>query len=314
MVPLKDHPVRGSWATLLMPVNADQTFDYGLLDEQIDALISMEVSGIYSNGTASEFYAQTEAEFDRISEMLARKCSRAEMPFQLGCSHMSPQISLERVMRVTALRPSAIQVILPDWYPPTIEECIDFLAVMVRAAEPVGLVLYNPPHAKVRLQPADFATLKHAGIRLAGCKLAGGDEAWYADMKAACPDMALFVPGHHLATGISRGAHGSYSNMAALNPRVAQQWYQTMLTDMPAALELEGRIRSFMDKHIIPYITVSKYSNTAVDKFLAVVGGWCRANTRVRWPYRSIPEQEVARVRAFGQEMIPEFFEKTLSD
>lgn len=314
MLPLNGHSIRGSWATLLMPVNTDQTFDYSLLDEEIEVLISMEVSGIYSNGTASEFYTQTEAEFDRISEMLAMKCNRAEMPFQIGCSHMSPQVSLERVMRVTALRPSAIQVILPDWYPPTIEECIDFLAVMVEAAQPVGLVLYNPPHAKVRLQPADFAKLKQSGIPLAGCKLAGGDEAWYTEMKAACPDMALFVPGHQLATGISRGAHGSYSNMAALNPRVAQQWYQTMLTDMPGALELEGRIRKFMDRHIIPYITVGKYSNTAIDKFLAAVGGWCHANTRVRWPYRSIPEQEVVKVRTFGQDMIPEFFQETQSD
>ena len=297
-----------------MPVNADQSFDYVLLHEQIDVLISMEVSGIYSNGTASEFYTQTEAEFDRINEMLALKCNRAEMPFQIGCNHVSPQMSLERVKRVTALKPSAIQVILPDWYPPTIEECIDFLAVMVEAAQPIGLVLYNPPHAKLRLQPADFAKLKDAGIPLAGCKVAGGDVAWYDEMKAAYPDMALFVPGHHLATGISRGAHGSYSNMAALNPRAALQWYQTMLTDMRRALELEGRIHSFMDTHIIPYITEGKYSNTAVDKFLAAVGGWSKASTRVRWPYRSIPEEDVIRIRTLGREIIPEFFEETASN
>lgn len=310
MVPLKGDSIRGSWATLLVPVKPDQSIDYDLLSHQIDTVIAMKVSGIYSNGTASEFYAQTEEEFDKISELLANKCSKANLPFQIGCNHMSPQISLDRLKRATTLKPSAIQVILPDWYPPTFEEVVEFLQVMAEAARPIGLVLYNPPHAKVRLQPADFAKLYRAGVYLAGCKTAGGDDAWYEEMKTAYPGLSVFIPGHRLATGISRGAHGAYSNMAALHPRVAQQWYETMLTDMPKAMEMEVRIGDFMSRHIIPYITVNNYSNTSVDKFLAAVGGWANVSTRVRWPYRSIPQDDVIRVRAAGLEILPEFFEK----
>lgn len=309
MVPLKGDSIRGSWATLLLPVEPDQSFNYQLLSEQIDILIAMEVSGIYSNGTASEFYAQTEDEFDKISSLLADKCNAANMPFQIGCNHMSPQISLDRLRRATSLKPSAIQVILPDWYPPTFEESAEFLHVMAEAAAPIGLVLYNPPHAKVRFQPADYGKLHDAGVSLAGCKTAGGDDAWYGEMRTAYPGLSVFVPGHRLATGISNGAHGAYSNIAALHPRIARQWYETMLTDMPKAMEIEGRIADFMSKHIIPYITAKKYSNTAVDKFLAAVGGWSNISTRVRWPYRSIPEEEVTKVRTVCRTILPEFFE-----
>jgi 4-hydroxy-tetrahydrodipicolinate synthase len=49
----------------------------------------MKVSGIYSNGTAGEFYNQTEDEFDQISFLLAEKCNKVQMPFQIGCSHMN---------------------------------------------------------------------------------------------------------------------------------------------------------------------------------------------------------------------------------
>ena len=207
----------------------------------------MKVNGIYSNGTACEFYTQTEEEFDNVSTLLAEKCNAAGMSFQIGCSHMSSQLSLERLKRVTILKPSAVQVILPDWFPPSMPEIISFLRRMAETAGPIGLVLYNPPHAKKRLTPQDFYQIKQEGIPIVGCKVAGGDRDWYATMKKLVPDLSLFVPGHHLATGFSLGAHGASSNVACLHPLIAQKWYDTMLLDIDKALELESRIQLFMN-------------------------------------------------------------------
>jgi dihydrodipicolinate synthase/N-acetylneuraminate lyase len=291
----------------LVPINEDNSINYQLLAEEIDILIGMRVNGIYSNGTAGEFYNQTDEEFERINTLLAEKCNAAQMPFQVGCSHMSPQISMERLKFALTLQPSAVQVILPDWFPPTITECIRYLEAMAAAAGPVGLVLYNPPHAKKRLSPEEFRQIIEAGIPLVGCKVPGGDAAWYTAMKEAAPELSIFVPGHHLATGVSLGAHGAYSNVACIHPLAAQQWYDTMLTDMGKALELEGRIQLFMSRHIVPYITGQGYSNQAVDKLLAAVGGWAAIGTRLRWPYESISEQEVAKLRVACYEILPEF-------
>ena len=308
MNPLKSNEIKGNWATLLLPIDADQSINYHHLEMEIDALISAGVNGIYSNGTAGEFYNQTEAEFDKVSLLLAEKCNGAGMPFQIGCSHMSPQISLERLKRITPLNPSAVQIILPDWFVPTLGEIIDYLEVMADAAGSIGLVLYNPPHAKKRLSPEEFYRIKEAGISLAGCKVPGGDENWYKDMKSLVPELSLFVPGHHLATGIRMGAHGAYSNVACLNPLAAQKWYEMMLSDLDRALELESRIQLFMNRDIVPYITVEGYSNQAVDKFLAAIGGWSEIRTRLRWPYRWIGEDEVANIRVRCKELLPEFF------
>jgi len=307
LTPLTHSEIYGNWATLLVPVNEDNSINYTLLAEEMDILIAMRVNGIYSNGTAGEFYNQTETEFRQINALLADKCHAAQMPFQVGCSHMSPQLSLERLRFALTLLPSAIQVILPDWFPPTMQECIRYLDVMVELAAPVGLVLYNPPHAKKRLDPAGFAEILQAGIPLAGCKVPGGDAAWYAAMKAAAPAISIFVPGHHLATGISLGAHGAYSNVACLHPLAAQQWYDTMLTDMPTALELEQRIQLFMSRYIVPYISEQGFSNQAVDKLLATIGGWANISTRLRWPYQSINPQEITQLRAVCREILPEF-------
>jgi dihydrodipicolinate synthase/N-acetylneuraminate lyase len=49
----------GTWATLLLPINLHDSVDYIRLGKEIDVLIASGVDGIYSNGTAGEFRAQS---------------------------------------------------------------------------------------------------------------------------------------------------------------------------------------------------------------------------------------------------------------
>ena len=63
-VPSLTHPTLvGNWATLLLATDREGTIDYARLGEEIDVLISSSPCGIYSNGTAGEFYTQSEEEF-----------------------------------------------------------------------------------------------------------------------------------------------------------------------------------------------------------------------------------------------------------
>jgi len=309
MKPLTSVQIRGNWATLLSAWNGDGSLDLGRVAAEIETLIRMGVDGIYSNGTAGEFHAQTEAEFDRISECLAEKCNGAGMPFQIGVSHMSAQISRERLRRIVALAPGAVQVILPDWFPVIEDEAAAFLEGMAETAGRVGLVLYNPPHAKRVLNPEQIGRLAQRVPALVGLKTAGGDDAWYASMRQHLARLSVFVPGHLLASGVQRGARGAYSNVACLNPAAAQRWTEQMQTDMAGALELEQRLRRFMEGYIAPFITQQRYCNAACDRFMALLGGWAEVGERMRWPYRSIPAAEVERVRPAAQELIPEFIE-----
>ncbi|MGH2645206.1 MAG: dihydrodipicolinate synthase family protein [Chitinophagaceae bacterium] len=308
MIPLKSNEIFGNWCTIMLPVNPDDSINFSKLEAQIDTIISMSVNGIYSNGTAGEFDSQTETEFDQINVLLAEKCNAAGMPFQIGCSHTSPAISLERVKRAAALKPGAIQIILPDWYPPNMTEIISYLQRIAKAATPVGLVIYNPPHAKKILQPEEYLQIINEKIPVVGCKTGGGDEQWYAKMRNLVPELSLCIPGHTLATGLQSGANGSYSNVACLNPKMAQRWYEMMSGDMESALELEKRIQLFIKKDIIPYIIEKKFSSQAIDKLLAAIGGWADIGTRLRWPYQGINNEEVVELRKECQSLLPEFF------
>ncbi|SHE53917.1 Dihydrodipicolinate synthetase family protein [Mariniphaga anaerophila] len=116
MKTLKNKEIYGNWATLLLATNNDGSVDYKRLNDEIDILIASSPNGIYSNGTAGEFYSQSEQEFLKVNELLALKCEKAGVPFQVGVSHMSPQISLERLKLIRHLRPGQCKLFYPTGF------------------------------------------------------------------------------------------------------------------------------------------------------------------------------------------------------
>lgn len=309
MRPLAASNIIGNWGTLLLPIGADDRIDWARLAGELDALIAFRVNGIYTNGTAGEFWSQTEEEFDRLNALVAERCERAGMLFQIGACHTTPQLSLERIRRAREFQPGAIQVILPDWWPPAFDETLAALERFAEAAAPIGLVLYNPPHAKRVLSPVEIGKLKRAVPGIVGVKVADGDDQWYAAMREHVPDLSLFVPGHNLADGLPRGATGSYSNVACLHPGGAQRWFEQMKTEPANAVALGRRIQQFMREQILPYREHHGFSNIALDKLLAAIGGWADIGTRLRWPYRSIPPAEADKLRPFARRLLPELFD-----
>ncbi|MBM6593638.1 dihydrodipicolinate synthase family protein [Microvirga pudoricolor] len=300
--------LRGNWATLLLPIEADDSIDFGRLDEELSVLTTAGVDGIYSNGTAGEFHNQTEAEFDRIQEMLASRCGRTGTPFVIGACHTDPVTAFSRIRRAAALEPAAIQVILPDWVPVKDEEAASFLETAVKAAGGIPLVLYNPPHAKRVLDPETLGRLmRRFGIPAA--KIVDGDATWYEQARAHLSGLSIFVPGHHLATGMREGvAAGAFSNVACLSPVGAQRWTDRMAADLDGCLAIETRLRGFLDEHIVPFQRAG-YSNPALDKLLAAIGGWAPVGTRLRKPYRWIDEAQASRLAPLARRAVPELFE-----
>jgi dihydrodipicolinate synthase/N-acetylneuraminate lyase len=304
--PLSAHEIRGTWATLLLPIHSDDSIDYPALDAELDAIIASGVNGVYSNGTAGEFHTQSEEEFDRVNERMAQRCEKAQLPFQVGASHMSAQISLARLRRSKALKPAAFQIVLPDWFKTTDAEAIDFLKRIADEAAPIGLVLYNPPHAKRVLKPVELTTLSEAIPQLVGAKVAPTSQPWMHELGQTSARISIFTPGHFLATHYPQGARGSYSNVACLSPGGAQKWFKLIEAGDPLAKDIEARLLAFFAGHITPFITRDGYCNAAADKLLAAIGGWCPMPTRLRWPYRWIDSALVSSLRSMAERALPE--------
>ena len=303
--PLSRASLRGVWGTVLLPLGTSGRIDVRRLRRELDVLTSTGLDGIYAHGTAGEFHELSESEYDLVSTLVAEHAIRAGLPFQLGAGHMSARLSLDRIRRAVRYRPGAIQVILPDWVPTQPDEAADALRGMAEAAGDVPLVLYNPPHAKTRLDAAALLCLAQEVPQLIGIKVAGGDTAWYRAMREVTGTLAVFVAGHTLASGLGQGAAGSYSNVACLSPAGAAGWYAMMRADPARAGDVERRLRRFLGEHITP-LSQRGYGNAALDKTLAHIGGWADVGTSVRWPYRGVPEAEAAALRPLARAAIPE--------
>jgi dihydrodipicolinate synthase/N-acetylneuraminate lyase len=305
--PLSRANLAGTWATVLLPVNADNSIDLGRLDEELAVLTASTVDGIYTNGTAGEFHAITEDEYDTVGALVAERCRAAHKRFQIGASHMSGDISLGRIRRALPLSPSGFQVILPDWCPLSDDEVIVAMEGLAAAADPLPLTLYNPPGAKTQVGPELFGRLAARLPQLIGIKVAGGDAAWFRSMEQHAPELAIFVAGHHLASGVRLGASGAYSNVACLNPSGAAAWHASMTESPDAAADLERRINAFLDAHILA-LKRDGYADAALDKTLAHIGGWAPIGTRTRWPFRSVDEGLAESLRPVARREMPELF------
>ncbi|GAA3643272.1 dihydrodipicolinate synthase family protein [Nonomuraea antimicrobica] len=302
---LSRETLSGTWGTVLLPLRPDDTIDRPRLLDELDVLAAAGLDGVYAHGTAGEFHELDDDEFQQVNELVAERF--AGRPVQIGAGHMSARACLRRVAMARAVEPGAIQVTLPDWVPLSRSEVLTFLERAAEVADPVPLVLYNPPHAKTQVGPDEYAVLAERLPALIGMKVAGGDPAWYAEITGKAGDLALFVAGHTLATGTELGAKGSYSNIAALNPTGAMAWQRLIRSDGAAARDVERRIARFFAEYVAP-LQAEGYSNPALDKFLAHVGGWADLGTRIRWPYRSVDEAYALRLRPIARADLPELF------
>jgi dihydrodipicolinate synthase/N-acetylneuraminate lyase len=295
----------GVWVSVLLPVGGDDLIDWAQLSRQVEWLADSEADGVYAHGTAGEFHTLTEPEFERVSVMLAEACAARGKPFQIGASHMDAGVSLRRVVFARDLGPVAIQVIVPDWLRLTPDETSGFLRRAAEIADPVPLVLYNPPRARTHLSAAEIVRVVTAVPQVIGIKTGAASEEWFAGLSNVRDVCSIFVPGHLMASGLLRGGHGSYSNIGAMSPGGAVRWRDQIVSDPQGALDLERRIAAFFDLHVVP-LQAAGLSDPALDKFLAVVGGRLDIGLTTRWPMTSAPESSVAPARSYAAQHLPE--------
>lgn len=139
MKPMNPSEPKGLWVSVLLPISSDERVDYSRLQQEMDILVASGGDGFYTNGTAAEFYNQTEEEFDRISSTVAEWCERAGVPFQEWYKSSQPYYLdyLARwVKTAESLKPSAMQVILPDWVSPTPDEMVSFPKRLTGSGKP----------------------------------------------------------------------------------------------------------------------------------------------------------------------------------
>lgn len=302
-----DRPT-GIWGAVLLPLDNSGGISWTALTEELEILCKTDLAGIYTNGSAGEFHNQTDAEFDRIADTVSDVARKFGKPFQIGVSCTNPRVARQRLERVRELGATAVQFTLPDWWPPSSYEVFRFVEGMQYSAQDTPLVIYNPPHAKVRLSLPQLSELRSIAPGLVGAKLSGGDTNWYEERRKLGKDFSVFVPGHTVAFGRPQGADGSYSNVACLSPNGAVRLWNLAGSDPNAAQDLEIRIQIFLKKFVLPLAKRDGLSDPALDKLLTAAGGWGPVGPALLWPYSSATADDVSAISLAARKSIPELF------
>ena len=307
MNPLTPQTLKGTWATILLPLDERNEIIWKHVDEQLDIFAEAGVDGIYFNGTAGEFFSQSEEEFLKLARTVANFCEARSIPFQIGASHAHASGSLQRIRQTRDLLPGAFQVILPERIPHTQEEIAAFLIRMVAEAAPIPIVVYNPPNARKVLNHKEWFELVSTIDGIIGIKVAGGDDAWHKEMQKVADQVSVFVAGVRLPTGIIHGcASGSYSNLACLSPKGAVRLGHLIQSNPEKALQEQAHIFDVFDKAVAPIR--GRYADCALDKTLATAGGWGPMTPDVRWPLSRVPGEEVERITDIFQKELAFLF------
>lgn len=300
---------KGIWGAVMLPIDEHGEIDFGALAEEVEIMCASTLAGIYTNGTAAEFFNQTEAEFEKITDLVLSRAQTSGKPVQIGVSNSNPRVARDRLRRVQSLGPTGVQVTLPDWWPPSTIENTRFMDGMQEAAGETPLILYNPPHAKRQLSLREVADLRGVAPNMVGIKVKGGDEAWYAERQELLPDFSVFVAGHTVAFGRPLGADGAYSNVACLSPDGAVRYWDLIETDQAAASELEARFLAFLRSYLVPLAQAKGLSDAALDKLMAAAGGWGPMNSRLLWPYSGADGIDVEAIAEVARHELPELFD-----
>lgn len=298
--------LRGVWPALLTPWTADERIDEEALVADILAYAAAKVHGVYSGGTAGEFYAQDDATFAQLTRLVCRTAHASGLPVQIGCTALSTRTVCRRIELARDCLADAVQVALPFWLILSDAEVLYFFREVARAAGDLPIVIYQTQRAKRRIDPPLLGQVCGDVPTVIGMKDTTADTETFEAMRRDAPQLSIFGADCRLLERMQRGGRGTYSSLAGLHPGQMLRYYalceQGRLAD---ALFLESKFQGLMNQILIPMVQQEQLYDSAVDRVQRVAGGG-KCGLRCAGPYRSPTPAHVARVIGWLQVNAPE--------
>lgn len=297
--------LRGVWAALLTPWDDDDGVDESRLAAEVRAFAASGIHGVYTGGTAGEFYAQDDGTFRRVTEIVCDEGRRLGIPVQIGCSALSTRTTCQRVLGARRAGADAAQLAIPFWLMLSDEEVLDFFRAVADAADGLPLVLYQTMRAKRRIDPPLLGRLCREVPTLIGVKDTTADLETFDAMRRDAPGLSIFGADCDLIGRARRGGMGTYSSLVGLNPRaMLDYWEACGRGRFDEATRWEERFQALMRDVLRPMVRDEGLFDSAVDRVQRVAGGGA-CGLRCAGPYRSATPGHVSRLIAWCHRHAP---------
>jgi 4-hydroxy-tetrahydrodipicolinate synthase len=297
--------IRGMWAAMPLPWNADGSLDTGALSTMVERYRAAGLPGAYCTGTDGEFHTLEVDEFRAVIDAFAGAADRVGLPVEAGTGWVTQRGAIERTRHARDRGIGTVQVVPPFWVVVNDVERVHFYEALSAAVPDVSILIYNTDRIGKVLGSAQVKAVADAVPAVIGSKYDGWDPVEFAQTCAATPGLV------HLPVDVGIGPSRDYPSvafcswMANLNPDWTVEWWVAIERGDWA----EADRRTAYAKGLIAEwerLTGHLTASSALAKLCARVGILPEMPLRVRAPYRAGTEEDVAALRSLIDTKYPE--------
>ncbi|MCX5661250.1 MAG: dihydrodipicolinate synthase family protein [Planctomycetota bacterium] len=301
--------LRGVWAALIVPWKDDDTLDEARWSREVRGYAGTGVHGVYTGGTTGEFYAQDDATFAKITQIVCREAHAIGIPVQIGVTSLSTRTTILRIREAVACGADALQIALPFWLELKDDEVLAFMDGIVAAAGATPIVLYLTMRSKRKLSPAFQGQIAKKYPTFIGTKDTGCDLPTLKAMLAEAPDLAIFGGDHDLIEKVPAGGKGGYCSITGINARAVVRCYEMVAAGrLDEARPLATKLHRYMMEAVLPLVRDDGLMDSAADRVQRVAGGG-DVGLRCQGPYRSGTPAMVEKLKTWCREHAPELLQ-----
>jgi dihydrodipicolinate synthase/N-acetylneuraminate lyase len=298
--------MRGLYVLIITPMDDKLRVDYEGHRENIRKLIDLGVDGIILNGTNGEFHTCTDAERERLTQILVEE-GKGKVMCIAGCSSINTAEAIRRTRRAAELGADGVMNVGPYYLPPSKQEVLQYWRDLAEACPDIGLICYNNPRTtQVLMTDDDFVVLEDIP-NFVGSKMQGGDVWLYLNCMSRTTQQHF--PLEQL-WGVSKslGGSGVMASFIYGSPKFMMRWWRAISDgNLKEALRIQHEVNDFLKKVVLPPILAGFSEVAGTKAYVDALGHWHCGKPRK--PFFPVPQETTDKIRRKTEKEFPQFLE-----
>ena len=282
--------IKGVIPALITPMNEDQSLSEIGLNALIDGVIKAGVHGVFTCGTAGEFWALSFEEKRRLYEWTVASTD-GRVPVYLGTSANSTSEAVLLARVADEVGADCLSVLTPAFITPTDDEMFDHYGAIAEATD-LPILLYNLPARTGNALSIDLVQRLHYRFpNIVGVKDSSGNFEQAIAFIRELPDDFKFVMGRDtlIHAAFREGAVAAIAASANVAPEIAVGIYEAHIAgDRVSASTCQERLVPLRDAFALG-------THPAMLKAGADLVGFSGGPPRA--PVRKLDQQQLEKLR-----------------
>ncbi len=295
----------GLWVSVPTEWDEEGNFDEKTFRDEVAMLMDVGVNGLYTTGTTGEFYALDWEEWQRVQDAFLAETA-GKIPVQVGANWFNTRDTIKRMRYARDIGADAVQICFPGWMEMREVDYDQFLIDCYEAVPDIAIIHYNIARTRKLYFADDYLRVMSKVPSMIGTKAAMPFNS-YIELMSRAPQINHFVGESVFALAHQLGCKGMYTSWTMMNPTFFKAYYQMCVDGRYAeAIEIMKRMTRWVAEAVAPLI-LKGYHDPTLDKPFVEMGGWLPGKRRIRKPYNSLSDIEMAELRKKTEEIMPEF-------